>query len=81
MGANDLGERDKTVATVTKTYFFLKTAEGQYLQAQLDTRTSAWRFWLNEKRAWTPCCDTREQAEQYRAAASQFALQIVEEAL
>ena len=70
--------------TSTKTYFFVKTADGaQYLQAQLNSRCTEWSFWLADKKGWTPCCPDRASAEQYvRAAEAKVGpLTIVEETL
>lgn len=66
-----------------KTFYFLKSADGRYLQATLNASTGDWRFWLDAKRAWSPCCPTVASAEQYRAAAEPVvgALSIVQEAL
>lgn len=65
------------------TYHFLKSLDGRYLQATLDTGKGVWRFWLDAQRAWAPCCPTAERAEQYRAEAERAvgSLVIVEETL
>ncbi len=68
------------------TYYFLKSFDGRYLQTQYDSATGHNDYWLEKHllRAWTPCCDTLQTAEQFRAAAKAAGienLQIVAEAL
>ena len=64
-------------------YYFVKSADGLYLQAQVNVSTGAWSFWLETQRAWTPCCDTAAKAEAYRVNAQPIVgdLAIVSEAL
>ena len=68
----------------SKTFYFVKTHDGRYLQSQWEGGTM--RFWLeaHSLRAWTGCHSTMASAEQYRTAAAGTItndLIIVEEAL
>ena len=73
----------KTKTTDAKTYYFLKTASGQYLQSRCEMGTGVWEWWLADKRAWTACHDSVASAEQYRVHAERVVgpLVIVQEAL
>jgi len=66
-----------------KTYYFLKTASGQYLQSRCDMNNGTWEWWLADQRAWTACHKDVASAEQYRVHAERVVgpLVIVPEAL
>jgi len=72
----------------TKTYYFVKTQDGRYLQNRFDARTGQMEYWLtdNTKRAWTPCCESSDSAARIMRHAQQQdaslpALVVVEEVL
>lgn len=62
-----------TVPDSPTTYFILRTPDGQYLQHQWGTASGS-RYWLAAKPAWTPCCDTRAEAERFLADATDAGL-------
>jgi hypothetical protein len=76
-----------TPTTSRKTYYFLKTAEGHYLQANLNMRTGEWTMWLDythTHRGLTNCHPTPASAESYRAHAATLGVEgllLVEEVL
>ena len=52
--------------------YFVKTADGRYLQSSLDVMNSKWTFWLETSstvKGCTACHATPESAEAYRTVA------------
>ena len=57
-----------TIVSATRaSFYFAKTTDGRYLQAQASFSGPQieWSFGLDPRRAWSPCCNTPEQAQQY----------------